>query len=64
MLDRLIQELSEVGVAEARARQEGRFLHVIFGPKKAPGGKGSAPKAAAKSAVPAAPAPPQESSGG
>jgi translation initiation factor IF-3 len=66
MLDRLVQELSEVGVAEARARQEGRFLHVIFGPKKAPGGKGSAPKAAAKPAAPAsaAPAPPQDSSGG
>jgi translation initiation factor IF-3 len=55
MLDRLVQELSEVGVAEARARQEGRFLHVIFGPKKAPGGKGSSP------ARPKTGAPPPES---
>ena len=67
MIDRLIQEISEVGVPEARPRQEGRFLHAIIGPKKAPGkSSGGGQKAAARSAAPppASPGSPQESSGG
>jgi translation initiation factor IF-3 len=68
MIDRLITELSEVGLAEARPRQEGRFLHAIIGPKKVPGGKGagSGSKAAARPAAPVAASsgPTKESSGG
>ena len=46
MIQRLIQEISEVGTAEAMPRQEGRFIHAILAPaKKAPvKGGGSAPK--------------------
>ena len=54
MIDRLIQEIGEVGVPEARPRQEGRFLHAIIGPKKTPG-KGGGHKAATP--APSAPAP-------
>ena len=67
MIDRLITELSEVGLAEARPRQEGRFLHAIIGPKKVPGkSSGSGQKAAARAAAPvaASSSPTKESSGG
>jgi len=67
MIDRLITELSEVGLAEARPRQEGRFLHAIIGPKKVPGkSSGGGQKAAARAAAPvaASPGPTKESSGG
>jgi translation initiation factor IF-3 len=67
MIDRLITELSEVGLAEARPRQEGRFLHAIIGPKKVPGkSSGGGQKAAARAAAPvaASSSPTKESSGG
>ena len=67
MIDRLITELSEVGLAEARPRQEGRFLHAIIGPKKVPGkSSGGGQKAAARTAAPvaASSSPTKESSGG
>jgi translation initiation factor IF-3 len=57
MIERLIQEVSEVGQVEARPRQEGPFLTAILAPKKAPGksGGGGQKPATAASAVPAAP---------
>lgn len=49
MIERLIREISEVGLAEALPRQEGRFIHAILAPtKKIPGkGGGGAQKPAA-----------------
>lgn len=45
MLERLIEQVSEVGQVEARARQEGPFLAAILSPKKATGkGQVQAPK--------------------
>lgn len=64
MIERLIQEVSEVGLVEARPRQEGPNLTAILAPnKKTAGSKGSAPaprpgapsKAAPVRAKPAAP---------
>ena len=58
MIDRLIREIAEVGMAEAMPRQEGRFIHAILAPvKKIPtkGGGGaqkSAPRPAAASPGP------------
>jgi len=46
MIDRLIQEVSEVGQVEARPRQEGPFLTAILAPKKVAGKGGvGGPKA-------------------
>jgi hypothetical protein len=67
MIDRLIQEVSEVALVEARPRQEGPFLTAILAPKKAPGksgGGGQKAATAAPAASPAAPAAPRGSSGG
>jgi len=70
MIERLIQEVSEVGVVEARPRQEGPNLTAILATnKKTAGGKGSAPapRAGAPSKVapaPAKPAAPPAAAGG
>ena len=70
MIERLIQEVSEVGVVEARPRQEGPNLTAILAPnKKTAGSKGSAPTpragAPSKAApVPAKPAAPPAAAGG
>lgn len=68
MMQRLIDDLAEVGMVETRPRQEGPNLTAILAPKKA-AGKGSA--AASRSAASPSPAPvsskpaaPSESSGG
>lgn len=58
MIERLIQEVSEVGVVEARPRQEGPNLTAILAPnKKTAGSKGSAPAQRASAPSKAAPAP-------
>jgi translation initiation factor IF-3 len=53
LIERLIQEIAEVGTAEAMPRQEGRFIHAILAPvKKAPVKAGrSAPKPAPRPAA-------------
>lgn len=68
MMQRLIDELVEVGMVETRPRQEGPNLTAILAPKKAPG-KGAAAAsrpAASPSPAPVSPKPaaPSESSGG
>src|ERR1700704_5259219 len=47
LLDRLVEDLSEIGAIEARAKMEGPNLIAIFAPKPSTGGGGSpkAPKA-------------------
>jgi translation initiation factor IF-3 len=45
MIERLIEEVSEYSLVEARPRQEGPNLTAILAPKKAAGGKGSTAKA-------------------
>jgi translation initiation factor IF-3 len=58
MIERLIQEVSEVGIVEARPRQEGPNLTAILAPnKKTAGSKGSAPAQRASAPSKAAPAP-------
>ncbi len=58
MIERLIQEVSEVGLVEARPRQEGPNLTAILAPnKKTAGSKGSAPAQRAGAPSKAAPAP-------
>jgi len=58
MIERLIQEVSEVGMVEARPRQEGPNLTAILAPnKKTAGSKGSAPTPRAGAPSKAAPAP-------
>ena len=70
MIERLIKEVSEVGLVEARPRQEGPNLTAILAPnKKTAGSKGSAPapRAGAPSKiapVPAKPAAPPAAAGG
>ena len=68
MMERLIQEVSEVGQVEARPRQEGPFLAAILAPNKKTVTKtGGGSQKAASTAAPArskASAPPQESTGG
>ncbi len=59
MLERLIEEVVEVGQVETRPRLEGRSLSTILAPKKA-AGKGSAATSRGTAATQAAP----ESSGG
>ena len=44
LLDRLVEELSEVGAIEARPKMEGPNLIAIFAPKPAAGGSAKAPK--------------------
>jgi translation initiation factor IF-3 len=44
MIERLIEEVGEYGLVEARPRQEGPNLTAILAPKKAAGGKGSTAK--------------------
>jgi len=34
LLDKLVEELVQYGAVEGRPRMEGRFMHVIVGPKK------------------------------
>jgi translation initiation factor IF-3 len=51
ILERLIQEVSEVAVAENMPRMEGNSMHVILGPRPGAG--------APKKPAPAAPPPPQ-----
>jgi len=34
LLEKLVQELSEVGTVEGKPRMEGRLMHVIISPKK------------------------------
>lgn len=68
MMQRLIDDLAEVGMVETRPRQEGPNLTAILAPKKAPG-KGSAAASrpvASPSPAPVSPKPaaPSESSGG
>jgi translation initiation factor IF-3 len=60
MMERLAEEVSEVGVVETRPKIEGPNLSTIIGARKAPG-KGAAPQAArpAVGAPPAAPRSPQ-----
>ncbi len=56
MIERLIQEVSEVGIVEARPRQEGPTLTAILAPnKKAVGAKGAAPARPKPEAAPAQP---------
>jgi len=56
MIERLIREVSEVGIVEARPRQEGPNLTAILAPnKKTAGSKGSAPPRAKREAPPAEP---------
>jgi translation initiation factor IF-3 len=43
ILDRLIQEVSEIAVAENMPRMEGNSMHVILGPRPGTGGKKSGP---------------------
>jgi translation initiation factor IF-3 len=58
MIERLIQEVSEVGMVEARPRQEGPNLTAILTPnKKTAGSKGSAPASRASAPSKAAPVP-------
>ena len=45
LLDRLVEELSEIGAIEARAKMEGPNLIAIFAPKPGTGGSPKAPKA-------------------
>jgi translation initiation factor IF-3 len=62
MIERLIQEVSDVGIVEARPRQEGPNLTAILAPnKKTVGGKGTTP--APRPAAPAKPAAPAMVSG-
>jgi translation initiation factor IF-3 len=44
LLDRLVEELSEVGAVEARPKMEGPNLITIFAPKPPGGGSTKAPK--------------------
>ncbi len=53
MMQRLITEVGEFGLVEARPKQEGPNLTAVLAPKK-PGGKGSSPKAQGKTSAPAA----------
>ena len=45
LLDRLVEELSEIGAVEARPKMEGPNLIAIFAPKAATSGSAKAPKA-------------------
>ncbi len=54
MMERLIQELAEIGLVETRPRQEGPNLTAIIAPKKA-AGKGQAPKASTPTQAPPEP---------
>ena len=45
LLDRLVEELSDVGAIETRPKMEGPNLIAIFAPKPASGGSAKAPKA-------------------
>jgi translation initiation factor IF-3 len=45
LLERLVEELSEIGAVEARPKMEGPNLIAIFSPKPATGGSTKAPKA-------------------
>jgi len=56
MLERLIEEVSEVGQVESRPRQEGPTLAAILAPKKATG-KGSGGKPRPSGEPPSAPVP-------
>jgi translation initiation factor IF-3 len=44
LLDRLVEELSDIGAVEARPKMEGPNLIAIFAPKPATGGSGKAAK--------------------
>ena len=58
MIERLIQEVSDVGIVEARPRQEGPNLTAILAPnKKTVGGKGTTPAPRAAKPPVAAPGP-------
>ena len=66
MMERLIQDVGENGLLEARPRQEGPNLSAVFAPNKKSGGKGAGPRPAAAHparVAPRAPAP-SESQGG
>ena len=65
ILERLLQELADVAIAENMPRQEGNTMHVILARKpgsgpKPPAAPRSAPRPAAVDAAPAPPAPPEE----
>jgi len=57
MIERLIQEISEVGQVETRPRQEGPNLTAILAPNKKTAGKGPAPKPRPSGESTGAPAP-------
>ena len=59
ILERLIQDLTEVAIAETAPRQEGNQMHTILSARA--GAKRTAPKPVREAAAPA-PAPPAESS--
>jgi translation initiation factor IF-3 len=55
ILERLIEELTEVAVAETMPRMEGNTMHTILSHRAVPGGKSAAPP---RPAAPPPPAPP------
>ena len=57
MIERLIQEISEVGQVETRPRQEGPNLTAILAPNKKAAGKSPAPKPRPSVESSSAPAP-------
>ena len=62
MIERLIQEISEVGQVETRPRQEGPNLTAILAPNKKTAGKAPAPKPRPSGESTGAPAPAKVSS--